>query len=303
MSKDNLFLNHIISQTQANVSFLSAHSYLSPSDASDIMTRLATAQTAALSLGGGKVKGVVDPHDPHAVKAPKGEKVGEKGDKAGKPAKAGKKARALWAYNEHGANPDELSFAAGEIIDIVSEDNPSWWTGTCRGRHGSFPSNYVEKIATPPPAHSPPPPSHSPHGGHSVSPTPSSHGSFTAPPAWGAPPAGGHGVSMPGFSMPGAGMDAHGVGGFDAHGHGGYPPPAHDPHGGGYHSPPHDPHGGYQSGYPSPPHDPHGYQPTYAAPYGAPPGGHQSPSPYGDHGKPGKEGKIKDPHKVKKDKH
>ena len=72
-----------------------------------------------------------------------------------------------------------MSFSAGEIIEIVEENNADWWTGKCRGRQGLFPSNHAEKISSgPPPAaaypmsapvpYSPPgPPQPSvPHGGY-----------------------------------------------------------------------------------------------------------------------------------------
>ncbi|KAJ2988016.1 hypothetical protein NUW54_g9248 [Trametes sanguinea] len=67
------------------------------------------------------------------------------------------RARALWAYNEDGREPNDLSFSAGETIEIIEETNPDWWTGKCRGKQGLFPSNYVEMLDTgrsvpPPPA-------------------------------------------------------------------------------------------------------------------------------------------------------
>ena len=47
-----------------------------------------------------------------------------------------------------------MSFRAGDIIDIVSETNEDWWTGRLannpNAREGLFPSNYVEKLASPP---------------------------------------------------------------------------------------------------------------------------------------------------------
>jgi LAS seventeen-binding protein 1/2 len=92
-----------------------------------------------------------------------------------KPVKA--QARALWAYNERGTvselrrsrlfgalNPNaiqdqnDLSFSAGDIIDIIEETNDDWWTGRVHGREGLFPSNHVEKLNAPrniPPAPAP----------------------------------------------------------------------------------------------------------------------------------------------------
>jgi myosin-1 len=50
--------------------------------------------------------------------------------------------KALYAYDA--AEADELSFAVGDVIELVSKDDPGWWTGKCRGRTGIFPSNYVQ---------------------------------------------------------------------------------------------------------------------------------------------------------------
>ncbi len=56
--------------------------------------------------------------------------------------------------------PNDLSFSAGEIVEIVDETNSYWWTGKCRGKQGLFPSNHVEKIDSRAAAGaSPPPPS------------------------------------------------------------------------------------------------------------------------------------------------
>ena len=43
-------------------------------------------------------------------------------------------------------DPDDLTFVQGDIIEIVEENNPDWWTGRFQGREGLFPSNYVEKL-------------------------------------------------------------------------------------------------------------------------------------------------------------
>lgn len=52
--------------------------------------------------------------------------------------------RALYPYAATEA--DELSMEAGDIVTITSKDNEGWWEGTCKGRKGLFPSNYVEMI-------------------------------------------------------------------------------------------------------------------------------------------------------------
>jgi hypothetical protein len=75
-------------------------------------------------------------------------------------------ARALWAYNEDGQvrtrtaslssekkthtrsvqEQDELSFAAGDVIEIVAKTNNDWWMGKVHGKQALFPANYVEEI-------------------------------------------------------------------------------------------------------------------------------------------------------------
>jgi len=58
-----------------------------------------------------------------------------------------KQVRALYSYR--GEGPNDLSFQAGDIIDVVSEDSmsgPEWWNGETRGVRGSFPLNHVEVI-------------------------------------------------------------------------------------------------------------------------------------------------------------
>lgn len=63
---------------------------------------------------------------------------------APKPART--QARALWAYNEKGSEKNDLSFSAGDIIEIIDETNEDWWTGRVHGKEGLFPSNHVEKM-------------------------------------------------------------------------------------------------------------------------------------------------------------
>jgi len=70
------------------------------------------------------------------------------------------RARALWAYNEDGREPNDLTFSAGDTIEIVKEVNSDWWEGRTKGRQGLFPSNYVEKL--PPQAMNPDPRAYKP---------------------------------------------------------------------------------------------------------------------------------------------
>ncbi|KAF7317010.1 Peptide hydrolase [Mycena chlorophos] len=112
-------LDLILSQTRQNILFLIDHNKLSPSDGRVILDKLDApnasgleARTANLSLG-----------NPTPTRA-----------------------RALWGFNEHATNPNDLSFRPGDIIYIKAETNPDWWTGEFNGREGLFPANYVEKL-------------------------------------------------------------------------------------------------------------------------------------------------------------
>ena len=55
------------------------------------------------------------------------------------------KYRALYAFD--GRSDDELSFCVGDIITLHSEDaGDGWYFGSCSGRMGVFPANYVEPL-------------------------------------------------------------------------------------------------------------------------------------------------------------
>ncbi|EOB05892.1 Osteoclast-stimulating factor 1, partial [Anas platyrhynchos] len=43
--------------------------------------------------------------------------------------------------------PDELYFEEGDIIYISDMSDTNWWKGTCKGRTGLIPSNYVAEQA------------------------------------------------------------------------------------------------------------------------------------------------------------
>lgn len=42
------------------------------------------------------------------------------------------------------AADDEITFDPGDIITDIEEVDEGWWMGTCHGRRGLFPANYVE---------------------------------------------------------------------------------------------------------------------------------------------------------------
>ncbi|CAO2584938.1 Osteoclast-stimulating factor 1, partial [Lemmus lemmus] len=64
-----------------------------------------------------------------------------------KPVKPGqvKVFRALYTFEPR--TPDELYFEEGDIIYITDMSDTSWWKGTCKGRTGLIPSNYVAEQA------------------------------------------------------------------------------------------------------------------------------------------------------------
>ncbi|KAA8592724.1 hypothetical protein FQN60_018179 [Etheostoma spectabile] len=64
-----------------------------------------------------------------------------------KPAKPGqvKVFRALFTFDPR--TPDELFFEEGDFLYISDTSDSNWWKGTCRGRTGLIPSNYVAEQA------------------------------------------------------------------------------------------------------------------------------------------------------------
>jgi len=50
-------------------------------------------------------------------------------------------AKGMWAFTAE--NPNEISFNAGDSIEIL-EQNGDWWKGRVNGKEGLFPANYVK---------------------------------------------------------------------------------------------------------------------------------------------------------------
>ncbi|XP_042566055.1 src substrate protein p85-like isoform X2 [Clupea harengus] len=51
---------------------------------------------------------------------------------------------AIALYDYQGQDDDELSFDPDDIITNIEMVDESWWKGTCHGRTGLFPANYVQ---------------------------------------------------------------------------------------------------------------------------------------------------------------
>ena len=52
--------------------------------------------------------------------------------------------RVLWDIEPD--EEDELRLNSGDIVEVIKEDDSGWWTGCCRGKIGTFPSNYTEQV-------------------------------------------------------------------------------------------------------------------------------------------------------------
>lgn len=57
--------------------------------------------------------------------------------------------KVLASYPYAAQNEDELTFQQGDIISIVSREDPDWWTGQLAGITGVFPANYVQHYTEP----------------------------------------------------------------------------------------------------------------------------------------------------------
>ncbi|KAF9463876.1 SH3 domain-containing protein [Collybia nuda] len=150
-------LAHVVSQLESNVQFLVSQNYISSADASAFLTKLPNtsnnnSHTAHANTNSNPVNSL-------ASRLRNLTNGGGAGGPPTPPRASVPQARAMWAYNEHGQDADDLSFAAGDIIDIIEETNADWWMGRVHGRQALFPSSYVQKIQ---PASTPAPPAVAP---------------------------------------------------------------------------------------------------------------------------------------------
>jgi len=52
-------------------------------------------------------------------------------------------------YTYQAQRDDELSFAVGDVIAVMSRSDCDWWRGQLHGQIGMFPSNYVAAVVEP----------------------------------------------------------------------------------------------------------------------------------------------------------
>ena len=95
---DSAFISHLVSQTRANVDFLQAQGYLTKADATNIQSKLATANIKASDKSANPPISIPQPHNqvstyqPHPPQPPQ----------LPQPTPSYPRARALWTYNEDG---------------------------------------------------------------------------------------------------------------------------------------------------------------------------------------------------------
>ncbi|KAF9237641.1 hypothetical protein BU15DRAFT_75837 [Melanogaster broomeanus] len=119
---------HILSQTKQNVELLIAHNQISHVDGQEILSRLSSAGNSSESSSTSIV--ALTQQIPRLSMSPAPTAASAAPPK----------------------DPNDLSFQAGEIIEIVSETNEDWWTGRNKaGNNGLFPATYVEKLLQHPP--------------------------------------------------------------------------------------------------------------------------------------------------------
>jgi len=148
-------LAHILSQTRQNIEFLITQNQIAANDGRDILAKLPP--PVQLSPTPAQPSVATLTHQAHnlSISSMPMTRVDSSPAPGGSPYPpyggpvALFRAKALWSYNEHGQDPNDLSFLAGDVIDITAETNADWWTGSHKGKQGLFPSNYVDRLAPP----------------------------------------------------------------------------------------------------------------------------------------------------------
>ncbi|KDQ57296.1 hypothetical protein JAAARDRAFT_194450 [Jaapia argillacea MUCL 33604] len=164
------YLSHIINLTTQNLNFLVTQNIISRSEADAVISKFPpTAERLSDSVSrlglGNSMPEISTPSMPEVPSVSSGVSGGgrfgvpppQRRNIPPPPQKqpANPRAKAIYGYNEEGSEPNDLTFHAGDIIEIISETNDDWWTGKINGRQGLVPVNYVEKL--PPSSISPSP--------------------------------------------------------------------------------------------------------------------------------------------------
>jgi hypothetical protein len=92
---DSAFVSHLVSQTRANIDFLQAQGYLTKADATNIQSKLATANIKASDESANPPVSIPQPHNQVSTYQPHPPQPTQ-------PTPSYPRARALWAYNEDG---------------------------------------------------------------------------------------------------------------------------------------------------------------------------------------------------------
>ncbi|KAF8907367.1 hypothetical protein CPB84DRAFT_1769032, partial [Gymnopilus junonius] len=130
--------DYLVSQTRDNISLLLLLGRISSGDARDILAKIPA------------VKSPLSRVDPTAGfdRPPSRTVVGNlaRPSPIPNPNNYVFKAKAIWGYNEDRREPNDLTFAAGDVIEVIDDRDSSWWKGSIYGSEGLFPSTYVEKL-------------------------------------------------------------------------------------------------------------------------------------------------------------
>ncbi|BGP58382.1 hypothetical protein JCM8202_001884 [Rhodotorula sphaerocarpa] len=181
-------ISHLVSRVEADLSFLESHNLLTAAELAQIRSSLSEAQVRA---NGAAMELLAIRNDPSRtdngagmlpVPATVASPALSTASSAPAPAPAPKpRCKAIWDYNK--AQPDDLGFKAGDIIQIEEEVNPDWWRGSLNGQTGLFPCNHVERLPPAPNAGVPAPPPRK----DVKSPYPQSNASWSPAPSPAAP--------------------------------------------------------------------------------------------------------------------
>ena len=47
-------------------------------------------------------------------------------------------------FDHDAGGDDELSLKKGELVEVLDQEDDSWWKGLLNGKEGLFPTNFVE---------------------------------------------------------------------------------------------------------------------------------------------------------------